>query len=264
MSYTQNDNRRGSQGGRQPREPKEFDEKVIQVNRVSKKTKGGNQMGFSVLMVIGDKKGKVGVGLGKAKDVLSAIQKGVKKAKRRLFQVPVQGTTIPFAINIKLGAAHIMLKPAPAGSGIIAGGAIRAVVDAAGIRDISSKIKGTSNQASNVYATIDALKQLRAIVDRKGIKLKSVFEAEKEEKERLREQAAKEQAARAQAKKELEAKKPVVKPAEKPVEKPEEKKVTKKIAKVETEAKPGEKTVKAETTAKPIEKVAEKPVEKKA
>ncbi len=183
----------GRQGGRDQnrrREPKEFDEKVIQVNRVSKKTKGGNQMGFSVLVVVGDKKGRVGVGLGKAKDVLSSIQKGVKKAKRRLLNVPIQGTTIPFAIEVKFGAAHIILKPAPAGSGIIAGGAIRAVVDAAGIRDISSKIKGTSNPASNVYATMKALTKIRALVDTKGIVLKSVIEAEKIEKEKMRELAA--------------------------------------------------------------------------
>lgn len=183
----------GRQGGRDQnrrREPKEFDEKVIQVNRVSKKTKGGNQMGFSVLVVVGDKKGRVGVGLGKAKDVLSSIQKAVKKAKRRLLNVPIQGTTIPFAIEVKFGAAHIILKPAPAGSGIIAGGAIRAVVDAAGIRDISSKIKGTSNPASNVYATMKALTNIRALVDTKGIVLKSVIEAEKIEKEKMRELAA--------------------------------------------------------------------------
>lgn len=185
----QRDNRQG--GGQRRHEPKEFDEKVVQVNRVSKKTKGGNQMGFSVLVVVGDKKGKVGVGLGKAKDVMSAIQKAVKKAKRRLLVVPIQGTSIPFAVDVKFGAAHIMLKPAPAGSGIIAGGAIRAVVDAAGIRDISSKIKGTSNPASNVYATMEALKKLRALVDIKGIKLKSVIEAEALEKERMRELAAK-------------------------------------------------------------------------
>ena len=183
----------GRQGGRDQnrhREPKEFEEKVIQVNRVSKKTKGGNQMGFSVLVVVGDKKGRVGVGLGKAKDVLSSIQKAVKKAKRRLLNVPIQGTTIPFAIEVKFGAAHIILKPAPAGSGIIAGGAIRAVVDAAGIRDISSKIKGTSNPASNVYATMKGLTNIRALVDTKGIVLKSVIEAERIEKEKMRELAA--------------------------------------------------------------------------
>ena len=176
---------------RQDREPKEFEEKVVQINRVSKKTKGGNQVGFSALVVVGNKKGRVGVGLGKAKDVASAVQKGVKKAKRKMLDVPMHGTTIPFAINMKLGAAHILLKPAPPGSGIIAGGAVRAVVDAAGIRDISSKIKGTSNQAANVYATLDALRQIRDIVANKGIVLKSGEQVEREEKEALKKQAEK-------------------------------------------------------------------------
>ncbi len=142
---------------------KEFDERVMQVSRVSKKTKGGNQIGFSVLMVVGDKKSRVGVGLGKAPDVLSAIKKGVRLAKKRLVTVPLRGTTIPHDIRIKFGAAEIMLKPAPAGSGVIAGGAVRAVVEAAGIKDISSKVLGTRNQASNVYATIKALKLLREV-----------------------------------------------------------------------------------------------------
>jgi small subunit ribosomal protein S5 len=239
MNNMQQNNRGGRDFGHK-REPKEFEEKVIQVSRVSKKTKGGNQMGFSVLVVVGDKKGRVGVGLGKAKDVLSSIQKAVKKAKRRLLNVPIQGTSIPFAINVKFGAAHIMLKPAPAGSGIIAGGAIRAVVDAAGIRDISSKIKGTSNPASNVYATIEALKQLRALVDIKGIKLKSVMEAEKEEKEKMREQAAKEaavqQAMKAEAAKnapKAEAKAPEKVKQPKPTKQVEKKVEMKAEAKVE-------------------------------
>jgi len=140
---------------------KEFEEKVIQVNRVSKKTKGGNQIGFSVLMVVGDKKGRVGVGLGKAPDVLSSIKKGVRRAKKHLFKVPLKGTTIPYDITVKFGAAKVMLKPAPPGSGVIAGGAVRAVMEAAGIKDISSKVLGTRNKASNVYATIKALQQLK-------------------------------------------------------------------------------------------------------
>lgn len=139
----------------------EFEEKVVQINRVSKKTKGGNRVGFSVLIVTGDKKGRVGVGLGKAPDVSSAIQKAVKYAKKHLYQVPMNGTTIPHQVYLKLGAAKVLLKPAPRGSGVIAGGAVRAVVEAAGIKDIVSKILGSSNQASNVYATLEALKQLR-------------------------------------------------------------------------------------------------------
>lgn len=140
--------------------PKEFEEKVIQVNRVSKKTKGGNIMSFSVLMVIGDKKGQVGVGLGKARDVASSIRKGVAYAKKHLIRVPIAGGTIPHDIFIKHGAAKVLLKPAPEGSGVIAGGAVRSVVEAAGIRNISSKVLGTKNQASNVYATIEALESL--------------------------------------------------------------------------------------------------------
>jgi small subunit ribosomal protein S5 len=140
---------------------KEFDERVIQVSRVSKKTKGGNRIGFSVLMVVGDKKSRVGVGLGKAPDVLSAIKKGVRRAKKSLFTVPMNKTTIPHDIIVKFGAAEILLKPAPAGSGVIAGGAVRAVVEAAGIKDISSKVLGTRNQATNVYCTMKALRLLQ-------------------------------------------------------------------------------------------------------
>jgi len=142
----------------------EFDEKMIQVSRVSKKTKGGNNVGFSVLMVVGDRKGRVGVGLGKASDVATAMKKGTKKAKKRMILVPLRGTTIPFKVVAKEGAGIVMLKPAPKGSGIIAGGPVRAVVDAAGIRDISSKILGSSNQASSVYATFEALKQIQRLV----------------------------------------------------------------------------------------------------
>lgn len=138
----------------------EYEEKVVQVNRVSKKTKGGNKIGFSVLVVVGDKKGRVGVGLGKARDVASAIRKGASYAKKHLISVPIINGTITHDIFLKRGAAKIFLKPAPEGSGIIAGGAVRTVVEAAGIRNISSKVLGTKNQASNVYATLQALQEL--------------------------------------------------------------------------------------------------------
>ena len=140
--------------------PSEFDEQVVQINRVSKKTKGGNKVGFSALTVVGDKKGRVGVGLGKAPDVSSAIRKGMNQAKKNLIDVPLVEGTIPFRIDIKLGAARIMLKPAPSGSGIIAGGAVRSVVSAAGIKNISSKMLGTENKISNIYATLEALKRV--------------------------------------------------------------------------------------------------------
>ncbi|MCB9801227.1 MAG: 30S ribosomal protein S5 [Pseudomonadales bacterium] len=168
-------------------EPKEFEEKVIQISRVSKKTKGGNNVGFSVLMVVGDKKGRVGVGLGKAKDVVSAIRKGIKKAKKKMITVPLNGTTIPFSITVKKGAGRVMLKPAPQGSGVIAGGPVRSVVEAAGVRDISSKILGSENQSSSVYATFEALTQIQRIVELKGIKLKSIADVEAEEAEKQKE-----------------------------------------------------------------------------
>lgn len=144
----------------QHREPSEFSEDIVQINRVSKKTKGGNKVGFAALAVVGNKKGKVGVGLGKAADVASAIRKGVAIAKKHFIEVPIVNETIPFRIKIKLGAARVLLKPAPKGSGVIAGGAVRSVVAAAGIQNISSKVLGTDNQASNVYATIEALRRI--------------------------------------------------------------------------------------------------------
>ena len=140
---------------------REFEEKIVQVNRVSKKTKGGNKIGFSVLAVVGDKKGRVGVGLGGAPDVSGAVRKAVSYAKKHLFTVPMRGTSIPHEVFMKRGAAKVLLKPAPAGTGVIAGGAVRAVVEACGIRDIVSKILGSKNQASNVYATMEALKKLK-------------------------------------------------------------------------------------------------------
>ena len=143
----------------------EFFEKVIQVNRVSKKTKGGDKRSLSVLVVVGDKKGQIGVGLGKAGDVQSAVRKANTYAKRHLVKIQMKGTTIPHRIYIKYGAAKILLKPAPEGTGVIAGGPVRVIVEAAGITDIVSKILGTKNRASNVYATFAALQKLRPIKD---------------------------------------------------------------------------------------------------
>jgi len=142
----------------------EYLEKVVQVNRVSKKTKGGNKSSLSVLVVVGDQKGRVGVGLGKAADVQSAVRKATTYAKKHLITVPLKDNrTIPHTISIKRGAAKILLRPAQAGTGIIAGGAVRVVVEAAGISDIVSKILGTSNKASNVYAALEALKSLKTM-----------------------------------------------------------------------------------------------------
>ncbi len=145
---------------------KEFEEKVVQVKRVSKKTKGGNQIRFTALVVAGNKKGKVGVGLGKAPDVLSAIQKGTRLAKKNLINVPIQAGTISHDVYVKRGAAKVLLRSAPEGTGVIAGGPVRYVVEAAGVRNIVSKILGTKNKASNIYATIEALKQLKRRKDK--------------------------------------------------------------------------------------------------
>lgn len=144
-----------------PRVEKEFEEKVVQIRRVSQKTKGGSRISFSVLCVIGDKKGKVGVALGKAPSVLSAIQKGMAWAKKHMINVPLKKETIPHEVRVKYGAAEVLLKPAPPGTGIIAGGAVGAVVEAAGVENIVSKILGTRNKLTNVYATMKALKKLK-------------------------------------------------------------------------------------------------------
>jgi len=144
-----------------------LEETVVAIRRVSKKTKGGNQMRFSALVVVGDKKGKVGVGISKAKDVRGAVNKAVKYAKARLIDVPLKGTTIACDITYKYGAARILLKPAPAGSGITAGGAMRVVLSAAGIRDVVGRILGTNNKITNVYATFEALAKMSQMVNRK-------------------------------------------------------------------------------------------------
>ena len=147
---------------------KEFDEHVVQIRRVSKKTKGGNTIRFSALLVIGDKKGKVGIGVAKAGDVRSAIQKAITAAKKNMIVVPMRGTTVAFETQEKFGAAKILLKPAPLGTGIIAGGTMRVALEAAGVRDAVGKILGTSNKISNVYATFGALKKLIILSNRKA------------------------------------------------------------------------------------------------
>ena len=144
----------------------EYFERVVQVNRVSKKTKGGNKRSLSVLVVVGDRKGRVGVGLGKAAEVQSAVRKATVYAKKHLINVTLKGTTIPHSILVKVGAARVLLKPAPDGTGVIAGGAVRTVVEAAGIHNIVSKILGTENKASNVYATLEALKRLKPVKEK--------------------------------------------------------------------------------------------------
>lgn len=149
---------------------KEFEETVVEIKRISKKTKGGNTIRFSALVVVGNKKGKVGIGLAKASDVASAIRKAVEAAKRRMITVPLRGTTLPYSTTEKFSAAKILLKPAPAGSGIIAGGPMRVVLESAGVRDAVGKFLGTTNKTSNVYATLRALEKISRIGYKKEIK----------------------------------------------------------------------------------------------
>lgn len=143
---------------------KDFEERVIEIKRVSKKTRGGNKIGFTALVVIGDKKGSVSSGYAKALDVPTAIQKAITKAKKDLVKVNLKDSTIPHKVSDKYGSAEVMLMPAPRGSGIIAGGSIRTVVELAGIKDISAKMLGSNNKISNVRCSIKALKNLKEAV----------------------------------------------------------------------------------------------------
>lgn len=139
----------------------EFTDKVVQVKRVSNKTKGGNQVSFTALVVSGDKKSKVGVGLGKAKSVADAIKKGTSKAHKSMVTVFIVNGTIPHVVEVKFKAARVLLRPGKAGSGLIAGGPVRAVVEVAGIKDIASKIIGTKNKSLNVWAAFKGLTMLK-------------------------------------------------------------------------------------------------------
>ncbi len=140
---------------------KEFEEKVIAIDRVSRVVKGGRRFRFRATVVIGDGKGRVGVGVGKGGEVMTAIAKAVAKAKKNLVTIPLKGQTIPHEVNVHFAGAHVMLKPASEGTGVIAGGAVRNVVEAVGIRDLLSKSLGSSNKVNNAYATVLALTQLQ-------------------------------------------------------------------------------------------------------
>ncbi|GAB3595180.1 30S ribosomal protein S5 [Microbacterium tumbae] len=184
----QREGRRGgrdrNQGGRdrnsRDRGDNQFLERVVTINRVSKVVKGGRRFSFTALVVVGDGDGLVGVGYGKAREVPLAISKGVEEAKRNFFRVPRVGSTIPHPVQGEAAAGVVLLRPAAAGTGVIAGGPVRAVLECAGIHDVLSKSLGSSNTINIVHATVEALKQLeepRAVAARRGLEFDQVAPA---------------------------------------------------------------------------------------
>lgn len=179
MAY--NDNNRGNnrdnrRDNRREEAPQEFSEKVVSLNRVSKTVKGGRIFKFSALCVVGDGKGRVGFGLGKAGEVSEAIRKGIDDAKKNVVTITRSGSTIPHEVTGEFGAGRVLLKPAPPGTGVIAGGAVRAVVEAAGISDIRTKCLRSNNPQNVVAATMVGLRSLRDAAQVAKIRGKTVEE----------------------------------------------------------------------------------------
>jgi small subunit ribosomal protein S5 len=185
-----------------------LEETVVQVRRVSKVVKGGRRFSIRALVVVGDHNGHVGFGLGKAAEYTEAIRKGVEDAKKHLIEIPLAGTTIPFMVKTRYGASEVMLKPAAPGTGVIAGGAVRAVMESVGIRDILTKSLGSTNSANTVNACLQGLRELRSAEAEAALRGKTVTEiVGKKQAERLAAAAASaaEQAALARSAREEEA-----------------------------------------------------------
>lgn len=172
-----NDRNDRNKGGNQPES--DLQEKMVSLNRVAKATKGGRTFSFAAVVVVGDGKGKVGHGLGKARDISEAIQKAADVARKSMIKVPIHKGTIPHEQLGKYGAGKVLLRPASAGTGVIAGGAMRAVLEIAGVHDVLAKSQGSSNPHNVIKATIDALQKLRSpqtIARQRGISMEKLFE----------------------------------------------------------------------------------------
>ena len=174
-----NDRNNRDRNNRNREQDSEFKDKLVNLNRVSKATKGGRTFSFAALVVVGDQKGRVGFGMGKARDVAECIQKATEAAKKNLINIPLHKGTIPHEQLGKFGAGKVLIKPASAGTGVIAGGAMRPIFELGGVHDVLAKSQGSSNPQNVIKATLDALQKLRsplAVAKQRGITLKQVFE----------------------------------------------------------------------------------------
>lgn len=163
-------------------EVEEFEEKVVQIDRVTRVVKGGRRLRFRATVVVGNKNGKVGVGVQKASEVTGAITKAVADAKKHMIEVPMKNTSIPHEVYARQTGAYVFLKPASEGTGVIAGGAVRAVLEAAGVKDVLSKMLGSNSKINNAYATVQALKSLKKITVEAKTSTKNTKAKQDEEK----------------------------------------------------------------------------------